>query len=103
MWYTANLLFKSTHSKHQAGEAIWEESVRLIKANNEGEARQRAIDIGRSSQPSYAIEGDANVKWTFVQVERVCEIDVEELTDGVELFSRFLRSSEVESILKPID
>lgn len=103
MWYTASLLFKSTRSKPENGEPIWEESIRLIEADSGGDARRKATELGRRSEVSYPVEGSDSTKWTFVQVERICEIDAEILADGVEVFSRFLRSSEVESILKPID
>jgi len=47
--------------------------------------------------------GNNTVLWRFVKVERVVEICTDELINGTELFSRFLREKEVESLLTPFD
>jgi len=43
------------------------------------------------------------VTWVFERVDRVYGIDRELLADGTEWFSRFLRDSEVTSLLTPFD
>ena len=102
MWFAANLLFKSTHVPTEAKPTIWEESVRLIQATTEAEALERAERLGRSGTHSYQVE-DGLVIWHFERDERVYAIDDEELHRGSEVFSRFLRDSEVRSLLKPFD
>jgi hypothetical protein len=103
MWYAANLLFKSTHSVPSKTEGLWEESIRLIRVANLDEAKDKAISLGRSSELSYSGSGTDEISWTFAQVERIYEIDNDVLTDGIEVFSRYLRSTEVSSILAPFE
>jgi hypothetical protein len=102
MWYTASLLFKSIHTPAESKPTVWEESVRLIRARNETEARQEAETIGRAEAHSYEAEGGA-VVWVFERVERLFEITDEELRNGSEVFSRYLRDSEVKSLLTPFE
>ena len=102
MWYSASLLFKSVHVPTDARQPIWEESIRLIEAETDADARNEAERIGRSEKVAYQAQNDV-VLWTFERVERVCPIDKDELENGVELFSRFLRESEVMSLLTPFD
>ena len=103
MWYAANLLFQSEHSTVSDKENLWEESIRLIQADSTDQAMQKAKELGQLSEVSYSSEGTDHVKWRFVQIERIYEIDDEYPKDGTEAFSRFLRASEVESILTPFD
>lgn len=58
--------------------------------------------MGQDGEHSYEVESGASLKWTFVSIERVFKID-DNIADRAEVFSRFLRSSEAESILKPFD
>lgn len=102
MWYTVNLLYKSTHIPTEPKPTIWEERILLIGAESEAEARDKAEQIGNSSAQTYQVE-DGLVVWNFERIERVYAIEKEELSSGTEVFSRFLRDSEVTSLLTPFD
>ena len=102
MWFAASLLFKSTHVPTEAKPAIWEESIRLILAATEEEAYEKARRIGNAASHAYDVEG-GTVTWHFQSVERVHHIEDDALRDGSELFSRFLKDSEVQSLGKPFD
>jgi hypothetical protein len=102
MWYAANLLFKRTRASSPGGELLWEESIRLVKAESEEEAQMLAQQLGQSERVSYETS-DGVVVWTFDRVERIYAIESESLVSGTELFSRFLRDSEVASLLTPFD
>jgi len=102
MWYAANLLFQSTHIPTESKPTIWEESIRLLQARNEVEARELAEQIGRSKEHSYQVH-DGLIIWKFDRVERVYLILEDELRTGSEVFSRFLRDSEVKSLLTPFN
>ena len=100
MWYAANLLYRSIHTPIESKPTVWEESVRLIQARSETEALQEAEAIGRSEAHSYEVEG-GTVTWVFERIERLFAIADEDLQSGSEVFSRYLRDSEVQSLLTP--
>ena len=103
MWYTACLLFKAVHSGEPNSESLWEETFILIDAETETVARTMAEELGRNREHGYPTDHGNTVKWQFMRVERVYAIDVGDLQTGTEVFSRFLRQSEVESLLRPFE
>ncbi|HEV8436361.1 MAG TPA: DUF4288 domain-containing protein [Thermoanaerobaculia bacterium] len=101
MWYSASLLFRGSHHDRPSKEDLWLERIVLIEASDEDQARTIAQSLGKAGQHQYATSS-STVEWQFAQVERLCEI--EGLPEhGAELFWRFLRQSEVESLLTPFD
>ncbi len=102
-WYVASLLFKSTHSEDQSEsppyDDLWEDSLILLRADTADAARQMAVDEGKLREVAYRGQGDDVVAWSFERVERVFEVQAQTLESGTELFSRFLKASEVESLL----
>ena len=106
-WYSVSLLFKATHLTRPQIDPLWEERILLIQANTEDEAKREAMRIGKEDEPEYSVvdgqpgEAEGKVKWTFEQIESVCEIETDSLANGTQLFWRFLRDSEVKSILTP--
>ena len=102
MWYAVSLLYKSIHIPAESKETLWEERILLMQAGTELEARDQAEKKARSGEHEYDVEGGF-VKWTFERIESVYLIRDEELRSGSEVFSRFLRDSEVKSILTPFD
>lgn len=102
MWYAVNILYRSEHIPTETKPTIWEESILLIEARSEEEARSEGERIGRSEAHTYEVE-DGLVIWSFEQIDRVYAVDGEELRSGTEVFSRFLRDSEVKSLLTRFD
>lgn len=100
MYYSVNILFKSERCDAEA--PLWEEQIILISALNETEAKEKAEIYAMEQQVDFDTTGDVKIKWKYHQIERVFLID-DDLEDGTELFSRFLRNSEVESLLTPFD
>lgn len=101
-WYSVSLLFKSLHTPMSADPPLWEESIRLFSANSEEGARQKAEKYGRSLEINYETSKD-QINWEFDRIERVYAIESIEAIDGFEVFSRFLRDSEVQSLLIPFE
>lgn len=100
MWYAASIFTKAESPNRPDSEALWEESIVLIKANSEAHARTVAEKIGRDSEVEYVGATDELISWRFIRVDRIQEIG-EELKPNEEVFSRFLRASEAESLLTP--
>ncbi len=101
MWFSAAILLRSEAADRLPADSLWEESVVLVKADTEDDALMIAAAIGRSQEISYGVEGGGQLRWLFDRVERVYPIESEDLQSGTELFSRYLRASEVESLLAP--
>lgn len=101
MWYSASLLF--TGERNDRGEPLWEEQIVLIRAVDETGAKARAEHLGKEQEHGYTTAEKVAVTWRFVCVERVFSIELGELGDGAEVFSRFLRDSEAKSLLTPFD
>lgn len=101
MWYSANLLFRGSHHDQRSEEDLWLEQIVLIEASDADQARSVAQSLGRAGQHEYATTS-GTVEWQFAQIERLCEIEGSP-THATELFWRFLRKSEVESLLTPFE
>ena len=86
MWFAAKLLFASS-IRHDDGRALQEESIRLIQANDEAEARSKAATIGASEQHSYGNAYGENVNWQFVSVLEIQDLCEANIVDGMEVFS----------------
>src|SRR5262245_27907827 len=104
MSYAVNLLSKSSHEDTTSdNEPLWEESVYLVQADSEEEAKRAGEVIGKTLDVKYTSATGDFVHWTFERVESVYEILDETIGHGTEVFSRFLRTSEVESLLTPFE
>lgn len=101
-WYVASLLFKAIHSQPVSQDDLWEERLVLLSADTLDAARQMAQATGNVPVVGYAGEGDDQIIWTFRHVERVYEIQQAELQSGTEIFSRFLKTAEVQSLLSKL-
>ncbi|MEJ2365322.1 MAG: DUF4288 domain-containing protein [Deltaproteobacteria bacterium] len=100
MYFSVSLLYEAVRENNDA--PLWEERIILINAIDEVEAEGKAKQYAHKEEISYETGNGSRVKWVFRQVERIYMID-DELGDGAEVFSRFLRDSEVKSMLTPFD
>ncbi len=111
-FYSVNLLLKSEQLNEPSVNPLWEERIVLVEAASDRDAVREGMRIGKEAEEEYPVtyQGDEEgeerqdtLRWTFVQIERVCEIGNGEMKNGTELFSRFLRDSEMKSILAPFE
>lgn len=78
----------------------FDEQLRLIEANDEQEAFQKAQRIGRMEQESFFNIKQQLVKWNFIDV---CEIyKLNEMIDGAELYSRVQEADNAASYIEMI-
>jgi hypothetical protein len=82
---------------------LWEESIVLLQVPSSEEALEKAEKIGRSRSISYKTSDGDELTWEFFKVLQVFQISEEQFDEGIELFSRHLRTSEVDSLLVPFD
>jgi hypothetical protein len=86
MWFAAKLLFESS-IRHDDGRMLQEESIRLIQANDEAEARSKAASLGVAEQHNYPNACGENVNWQFVSILELQDLCEANLVDGMEVFS----------------
>jgi hypothetical protein len=101
MWFAASLLYKSVHQGQPEDDSLWEENIVLLRAESHDEAQKQAEVLGKAGEHEYLSATGDLVRWTFQAVESMYEILDASPGHGTEVFSRFLRSREVESILTP--
>jgi hypothetical protein len=83
---------------------LWEEQILLVEAASESDAVVLAEELGRAKEHAYFVDVPERhqLHWSFERVDRVCAVDGA-LETGCELFSRFLREREVQSLAEPFD
>jgi hypothetical protein len=101
VFFSASLLFGSLRNGKFTAENLWEESIILVQAGDEQEARRKALEIGQTRSLSYKANDGAHISWEFFRIERLFRIKEDKLVHGTELFSRHLRADEVESLGRP--
>ncbi len=87
-WYAAKLVFESEIDGNSKDDSLCEESIRVIAAATEDEARAEAFKIGKAAEHSYDNENGQSVFWRLRDVEEIQDLCVSELTPGTEVFSR---------------
>ena len=101
-WYSGLILLESIHSPEDEYESIWEECIYLVQANDHEEAMGLLEQTGHNLELEYQAAAGNDVRWRFDGVDRLERLgDLE--GEGMEVFSRFLRASEVAAIRKPFD
>ena len=100
--FSVSLLFENI-SDPNPDNRLWEESIVLIEADSEEKARFEAETVGKSHEVTYHTRDGGHADWRFIRIERVYDLDDNELVHGCEVFSRFLRKSEVDSLLTPFE
>jgi Domain of unknown function (DUF4288) len=100
MWFGASLLYRSSESLDKQGTQLFEERIIVLDAADEGEAWKKAKERGPLLEERYTNAEGRWVAWTFERTVEVRAILEDQIADGVgvEVFSRFLRQDEVESL-----
>jgi hypothetical protein len=99
MWFAVNLLYESLHEP-PASQNLWEERIIIVQADSEESALHQGETLAKAEEHEYISAQGDRVRWLFRGVERVFPIDAEHLSQGTEVFARFLKASEVQSILQ---
>lgn len=101
-WYAISLLFRSEHSPSISPDLeVWEEAIVVVQAESEDVAREKGGRLAREREVSYETMSGDIATWRFERIGGVCAIET--ITDGIEVFTRFLKRSEVESLARGIE
>ena len=98
--FVALIWFRDAKDKNLA--KLWEERLVLIEGIDEVDAKAKAEQFGKAAEHSYVSATGKDVDWTFDEVHDVRFVEGK-LEDGQEVYSRFLRSSEIDSLKRPFD
>src|ERR1700744_2667955 len=92
-WYVAKIVFRiiSGDGNHHAQ---FDEQLRLINANDEHQAFEKATSIGISNQESFLNNQRQPVQWQFIDVAEINQLN--DLTDGTELYYQIHEASDPE-------
>ena len=82
-WYVAKIVFRIV-SGDGSHNAQFDEQLRLISADDECEAFEKAYKIGCKNQDSFTNNRNEPVKWEFIDVAELNTLN--ELADGTELY-----------------
>jgi hypothetical protein len=97
-WFAAVLLFESLHPEEQPIRKLFELQVRLVRASSEQAAWDRANEIGKDQQHSFANLNDNKVDWVLREVVDVVELLDNAMKDGAEVYYSFLSEREARRI-----
>src|SRR5215216_3636585 len=84
-WYIAKIVFRiiSGDGDHRPQ---FDEQLRLIHADDEVEAFEKAKQVGLDEEDSFMNHKNQLVKWTFINIPELNKLP--SLSDGVEIYSK---------------
>jgi hypothetical protein len=84
-WYLSKLVFRIIcgEGKHQPQ---FDEQLRLIQADNEEKAFEKATALGMKEQDQFFNQQEKLVQWKFINIAELYKLSG--LLDGAELYSR---------------
>ncbi|HEY6351868.1 MAG TPA: DUF4288 domain-containing protein [Candidatus Angelobacter sp.] len=103
MWYSVSTFAVAQRDQHSVKEPLWEEQIFLVDAESENDAKHKAELLAQRDECEYTVRNGSSLTWRFNCVSKVYKLPDEDIRDGVEIFSRFLKDSEAKSLLNPIE
>ena len=97
-WFAALLLFESLHPEERRIRKLFELQVRLVRASSEQAAWDRASEIGKDQQHSFANVYGNKVEWVLREVVDVVELLDNAMKEGAEVYYAFLSEREARRI-----
>jgi hypothetical protein len=88
--FSASLIFICKSDDEQSRFIDAEEQIVLLNTESEEEAIIRCAVIGKANELRYEAADGGKVRWNYMGVTKLFEIDDSLATDGAEVFSRFL-------------
>jgi hypothetical protein len=88
-WYAAVLILKGVAGPGWDDDRLTERQLRLVRARNPEAAHERALQLGREAEHEYRNEAGEEVRWQFVGLAELAELNDTELRDGSEVLSTY--------------
>jgi len=90
-WFAAELVLEAEHpDEPDFRERLFERRVVLFAGRDEAEAERKASEYCQGSEFTYENQYGARVVWKCLRVLAVTPLYVDELRDGVEVYSDLL-------------
>jgi hypothetical protein len=99
-WYLAKIIFRIVCGDG-SHKPQFDEQVRLIAAENDEQAYNKAGNIGRQEAEIFPGSQQRMVEWKFINVAELYRIS--ELIDGAELFSRIQETDNADSYMELVN
>ncbi|SHN34225.1 DUF4288 domain-containing protein [Mucilaginibacter sp. OK098] len=98
-WYIAKIIFRivSGDGNHCAQ---FDEQLRLIEAENEAAALEKANSVGIAGQDSFLNAKKETVMWQFIAVTEINGIA--NLNDGAELYYKLYEEQDAEAYIEQV-
>ncbi|RTL58919.1 MAG: DUF4288 domain-containing protein [Sphingobacteriales bacterium] len=99
-WYLAKIVYRIIcgNGEHTAQ---FDEQLRLIAADNEETAFEKAQQVGQKEQDCFANVNQEMVQWKFINVAELYKL--QELIDGAEVYSMIKETGDAHSYIQFID
>lgn len=95
-WYITKIVF-NIHAENSTTRNQFDEQLRLVQAENAGEAFLKARTLGLNEEEIFYNDQLKQVKWEFVNVSEV--LALKELHDGTEIYSQIHEADEAVSYI----
>lgn len=86
-WFAVKILFRAD-ALDSSDQNMFEESIRLVKAETESEALLISEQLGKTNEHQYANEFGETVHWSFVEVLEIQDLCETAIFEGVEVYSK---------------
>lgn len=97
-WYAVKVLFESVHAEDKNENLkLFEESIFLVKAFHEDEANEKAKVFAKKAEHEYVNTYGVSIKSQFVTILHTFELNDHELTDGTEIYARYIHAQKEDS------
>ncbi|MZP30378.1 DUF4288 domain-containing protein [Heliobacterium undosum] len=108
-WYAVKILFESIHSgtanldkideaDYDSSKKLYEESIILVEAATIKNAYEIAEEQAYRTEHEYLNTYEQLVKWRFVKLLHVFELNDNQLNSGTEVYSRFIHARKEDDI-----
>jgi Domain of unknown function (DUF4288) len=96
-WYLAKLVYHIVcgDGNHTAQ---FDEQLRLIRAENSGDAYARSRDVGLREEDAFYNHNQQLVRWEFIDVAELFRLS--DLIDGAELYSKINEADDAEQYIE---
>jgi hypothetical protein len=93
-WFSARLLLRcDTYvGRRKLARPLYEELIVVVRAENEAEAKAKAIAAAKKGAIDYKTASGAMAKWRLAGVIDLLDLDEDSLDDGTEVGWRFFRN-----------